>query len=114
MKKSKLLKTGGCIVLMLFILFARNRHIHLPGHGNVENRNLEKSVITHVSSILTDGRKVEFAGKYLCKDYIENGEVRFSANVIYNTISENGLKEMHTAHVVCNEDKDKIIEWKDL
>lgn len=31
MKKSKLLKTGGCIVLILLILFVRNGHIHLPG-----------------------------------------------------------------------------------
>lgn len=71
MKKCNLLKIGGCIVFVLIIMFAKNGHIHLPGHGNVENQN-------------------------------------------HNIISWNGLKERHTAHVVCNEDKDKIIEWKDL
>jgi hypothetical protein len=114
MKKSKLLKIGGCIILVLFILFVKNGHIHFPGHGNIENKNLEESVVNHVSSTLADGEEVEFVSKYLCEDYMENDEVRFSANVIYNIISKNGLKERHSAHVICNEDKDKIIEWKDL
>lgn len=114
MKKCNLLKIGGCIVFVLIIMFAKNGHIHLPGHGNVENQNLEEAVVAYVSSTLADGKKVEFVSKYLCEDYMENDEVRFSANVIYNIISWNGQKERHTAHVVCNEDKDKIIEWKDL
>ena len=61
---------------------ARTGHIHLPGHGNVENQNLEEAVVAHVSARLTDGEKVEFVSKYLCEDYMENDEVRFSA--VYN------------------------------
>ena len=45
---------------------------------------------------------------------MEKDEVRFSTNVVYDIISERGQKERHTAHVITNEDKDKIIDWKDL
>ena len=114
MKKCNLLKIGGCVVFVLLIMFAKNGHIHLPGHGNVENQNLEEAVVAHVTSTLADGKKVEFVSKYLCEDYMENDEVRFSANVVYDIISERGQKERHTAHVITNEDKDKIIDWKDL
>ena len=114
MKKSKFITLAGCIVLVLLVTFAKSGHIHMPGHGNWENKNFEKAVINHVSSILTNDEKVDFGSKFLCKDYKENGEVRFSANVIYYVISRNGTKEKHIAHVVCNEDKDRIIEWKDI
>ena len=79
-----------------------------------ENKNLEEAVVRHASSLLADGGMVEFVSKYLCEDYKENGEVRFSANVIYYVVSADGTKEKHTAHIVCNEDKDRIIEWKDI
>ena len=69
--------------------------------------------LNHVSNTLTDGETVEFRGKYNCEDYKENGDVRFSANVIYDVISNDGTKERRTAHVICNEDKDIIIEWRD-
>ena len=69
--------------------------------------------MNRVSNTLTGGETVEFRGKYNCEDYKENGEVRFSANVIYDVISKDGTKERRTAHVICNEDKDKIIEWRD-
>lgn len=114
MKKCNLLKIGGCIVIVLLIMFAKNGHIHLPGHGNVENQNLQEAVVAYVSSTLADGKRVEFVSKYLCEDYMENDEVRFSANVVYDIISEMGQKERHTAHVITNEDKNKIIDWKDL
>lgn len=87
---------------------------HLPGHGNWENKNLQESVISHVTSTLTNGETVEFGSKYSCEDYMENGEARFSANVTYYVVSKDGSKEMRTAHIVCNEDKDSILKWKDI
>ncbi len=45
---------------------------------------------------------------------VEKDEVRFSANIVFYVISEDGTPEKHIAHVVCNEDKDRIIEWKDI
>ena len=111
MKKSKFLI--GCIVLVVLVSYCKNAHIHLPGHGNWEEKNLKGVVVNHVSNTLTDGETVEFRGKYNCEDYKENGEVRFSANVIYDVISKDGTKERRTAHVICNEDKDIIIEWRD-
>lgn len=112
MKKSKILI--GCIVLVMLVSYCKNDPIHLPGHGNWEEKNLKEAVVNHVSTTLTDGETVEFRGKYNCEDYKENGEVRFSANVIYEVFSKDGTKERRTAHVICNEDKDKIIEWKDV
>ncbi|MBQ6038344.1 MAG: hypothetical protein IJL37_06750 [Bacteroidaceae bacterium] len=114
MKKTKFIKIAACIAVVLLILYAQSGHINLPGHGNRENRNFEEAVISHVSASIVDGEKVEFGSKYLCEDYKENGEVRFSANVSYYIVSTDGTKEKHTAHVVCNEDKDRIIEWKDI
>ncbi|MCE2615755.1 hypothetical protein [Phocaeicola oris] len=114
MKKSKFIKLVGCIVIMLLVALAKKGHIHLPGHGNWENKNFEEAVVNYVSSLLINGEKVEFGNKFLCEDYKENDEVRFSANVIYYVVSRDGTKEKHIAHVVCNEDKDRIIEWKDI
>ena len=108
--KNVLVITG----VMLFVSCVKCGHFNLPGHGNRENTNLIESVVNHVSSQLNNGEKVEFGSKYLCEDYKEKGEVRFSANVIYYVVSKDGSKEKHTAHVVCNEDKDRIIEWKEL
>lgn len=88
--------------------------MHMPGHGNWENKNLKESVISHVSSTLTNGETVEFGSKYSCDEYMENGQARFSANVIYYVVSKNGTKKKCTAHVICNEDRDRIIEWKDI
>lgn len=110
----KFLVLVGCIVALLLYSYATSGHINLPGHGNWENRNFEEAVLNHVSSGLADGETVEFGSKYLCKDYKENDEVRFSANVIYYVVLADGTKERHIAHVTCNEDKDRILEWKDL
>ena len=87
---------------------------HLPGHGNVENKNLQESVIKHVSSTLTNGETVEFGTKYNCDDYMQDGEARFAANVTYYVISKDGTKQQHTARIVTNEDKDVVLDWKDL
>ncbi len=114
MKKSKFIKLAGCIAIVLLVAFAKSGYIHLPGHGNQENKIFEETIINHVSSLLPNDEKVEFGSKSICKDYNENGEVRFSANVIYYLVSKNGAKERHIAHVICNEDKDRIIEWKDI
>lgn len=114
MKRNNLQKICGIVIFVLLIMFAKNGHLHLPGHGNVEEQNLRQAVVDHVSSTLADGKKVEFVSKYLCEDYMEKDEVRFSANVVYDIISGRGQKERHTAHVITNEDKDKIIDWKDL
>ena len=114
MTKNSFIKIAGCIVLVMLYAFAKSGYMNMPGHGNWENKNLEEAVVNHVSSGLTSDEKVEFGGKYLCEDYQENGEVRFSANVIYYIISRNGAKEKHIAHVVCNEDKDRILEWKEI
>ena len=114
MKKSKFITIVGCIAVVLFISYLQSGHIHLPGHGNWENRNFERAVVSHVSSGLAKGEIVEFDSKYLCEDYKENDEVRFSANVIYYVISKDGERKQHTAHVVCNEDKNQILEWKDI
>ena len=35
-------------------------------------------------------------------------------NIPHYVVSADGTKEKHTAHIVCNEDKDRIIEWKDI
>ena len=114
MKKVKFINLAVFIGFMMIIALAKNGHINMPGHGNWENKNLEKAVVQHVSSRLSNGEKVEFGSKFFCEDYKENDEVRFSANVIYYVVSCGGTKEKHVAHVVCNEDKDKIIEWKDI
>ena len=103
-----------CFAIVMLWAYAKSGHINLPGHGNRENKNLEEAVVKHASSLLADGGMVEFVSKYRCEDYKENGEVRFSANVIYHVVSADGTKEKHTAHIVCNEDKDRIIEWKDI
>lgn len=113
MKNGNLMKLAGCTAIALLVAFAGSGHIHLPGHGTWENKNFEEAVVNHVSSQLPHGEKAEFGSKFLCEDYKENGEVRFSANVIYYVVSRNGAKEKHIAHVVCNEDKNRIIEWKE-
>ncbi|WP_273160030.1 hypothetical protein [Bacteroides fluxus] len=114
MKKSKFIRLAACIVFMMIVALTKSGHINMPGHGNWENKNFEEAVINHVSSKLTNGEKIEFGSKFSCEDYKENDEVRFSANVTYYVVSREGTKEKHIAHVVCNEDKDRIIEWKDI
>ena len=115
MKKSNVIKSAVCIaaIVMLFT-FATSGHFNLPGHGNWEDQNLKEAVLGYVSSTLTNGETVEFGGKYLCNDYMENGEARFSANVIYYVVAKDGTKGQRIAHVICNEDKDRIIEWQDV
>ena len=114
MKKSKFVKVVACIAIVMLYACMKSGQIHLPGHGNLENKNFKESVVNYVSSSLDNGETVEFGSKYLCEDYKEDGEVRFSANVIYYVVSKDGVKEKHVAHVVCNEDKDRIIEWKEI
>ena len=79
-----------CIALFLTVCYATSGNLHLPGHGNVEISN--------------------YGNDY----YKENGDVRFSTNVVYNVIARDGSKEKRTAHIICNEDRDKIYEWKDI
>lgn len=112
MKKSSFI--AGCIILMLLIACAKTGHIHLPGHGNVERQNLKESVVNHVTPTLANGETVEFASNYGNDYYKENGDVRFSTNVVYYVITANGSKEKHTAYVVFNEDRDKIYDWKEI
>ena len=114
MKKSQFKNLAVFIVFVMFIALAKSGHINMPGHGNWENNNFEKAVVHHASSILNTGEKVEFGSKFFCEDYKENDEVRFSANVIYYVVSSDGTKKKHVAHVVCNEDKDRIIEGKEI
>ena len=114
MGKSKFTKSAACIIFMIIVVLAKSGHINMPGHGNWENKNFEEAIVNHVSSRLTNGEKVEFGSKFSCEDYKENDEVRFSANVTYYVVSREGTKEIHIAHVICNEDKDRIIEWKDI
>ncbi len=110
----KTLIIPGSTLLIGVMVLASSGHLHLPGHGNRENKHFEEAVISHVQTTLNQAKKVEFGSKSLCKDYKENGEVRFSAQVTYYLVSENGVKERHIAQVVCNEDKDKIIEWNEI
>ena len=77
-------------------------------------RNLQEAVINHVSSTITNGETVEYLGSS-GNDYIKvDGEPCFSTNVSYYVVSPNGAKEKHSAHVVTNVGRDKIIEWKDI
>ena len=62
MKKSKFLI--GCIVSVVLVSYCKNAHIHLPGHGNWEEKSLKGVVVNHVSNTLTNGETVEFRGKY--------------------------------------------------
>lgn len=109
----KLVKTLA-IASIAMLVVSSCKFGHLPGHGNVENKNLQESVITHVSSTLANGEKVEFGTKYNCDDYMQDGEARFAANVTYYVISKDGTKQEHCARIVTNEDKDVILDWKDL
>ncbi|MBR5118189.1 MAG: hypothetical protein IK100_06030 [Muribaculaceae bacterium] len=104
----------GCIALVMLFACSKSGHIHLPGHGNVEKQNLKEAVVNHVSSTLTNGETVEYGGNSGNNYYEENGEVRFSTDVVYYVVAPNGAKEKRKAQVVCNEDRDKIIEWKDI
>ena len=81
-----------CLVLFLAVCYATSGHLHLPGHGNVEKQNLREAVINHVSSTLSNG----------------------STNVSYYVVSPNGSKVKHTSHIITNDDRDKILEWKDI
>lgn len=113
MEKNKLIKIIGIIVVVLVVLYAQSGHINLPGHGNREQKNLQEAVVSYAASQLTNGETVEFGTKYNSNDYKENGEVRYSATVEYYVVAKDGTKVKRTAQVVTNEDKDKIIEWKD-
>lgn len=110
--KSKVLACSVAFVML--VAFVNCEHVHLPGHGNIERQNLEESVIGHVASTCTHGEKVVFGGNSGNDYFTVNGKVRFSTNVTYYVVAPNGTKEKHTAYVVCNEDRDTIIEWHDL
>lgn len=114
MINSKSIRRFGGVLLIIILVLISTGHLHLRGHGNRENINFEELVTNYVQTTLAQRKKVEFGNRFSCQDYKENGELRFSANVTYYLVSENGLKEMHIAHVVCNGDKDKIIEWKEI
>jgi len=110
--KSKIL--FGFLALVMLYAFAKSGHIHLPGHGNVEKQNLKEVVVNHVSPTLTCGERVEFGGNLGNNYYEENGEIRFSTNVTYYVVAQNGTRKKHSAHIVTNEDRDKMIEWQDI
>lgn len=114
MKRDILFKLTGCIAIGGLFVFIKNGHVNLPGHGNLENKKFEETVVNHISSSLVNGGSVEFVCKYLSEDYKECNEIRFSTYIIYNVISKDGTKEKYVAHVICNKDRDKIIEWKDI
>ena len=114
MVNSKSIRRFGGVLLIMILVLLFPRYLHLPGHGNRENMNFEELVINHVQTTLAQRKKVEFGNRFSCQDYNENGQLRFSANVTYYLVSENGVKEMHIAHVVCNGNKDRIIEWKEI
>lgn len=57
MKKSQFKKLAVFIVFVMFIALAKSGHINMPGHGNWENKNFEKAVVHHASSILSTGEK---------------------------------------------------------
>lgn len=117
MKKGRFIKaTIFFLLIVILVLYAKSGHFNLPGHGNWEDNNLKNSVVNHVSPTLRKGRMVEFGGKFSCEDYKDNkdNEVRFSANVIYYVVSNDGKREQHIAHIVTNEDKDSIIEWNEI
>ena len=103
-----------CLVLFLAVCYATSGHLHLPGHGNVEKQNLREAVINHISSTLSNGEKVEFVGNSGNDYFKEDGEARFSTNVSYYVVSPNGSKVKHTSHIITNDDRDKILEWKDI
>lgn len=113
MEKGKLIKIIGIVVVVLLVLYAQAGHINLPGHGNREQKNLQEAVVNYAASQLTNDETVEFGTKYNSNNYKENGEVRYSATVEYYVVAKDGSKVKHTAQVVTNEDKDKIIEWKE-
>ncbi|MCR5575312.1 MAG: hypothetical protein K6F78_10920 [Bacteroidaceae bacterium] len=113
MEKGKLIKIIGIIVVVLLVLYAQAGHINLPGHGNREQKNLQEAVVNYAASQLTNDETVEFGTKYNSNNYKENGEVRYSATVEYYVVAKDGSKVKHTAQVVTNEDKDKIIDWKE-
>lgn len=111
--KNKLLTVALCLVIVIIAVCLKPGHIHLPGHGNWENRNFERAVVQHVASGISQDKKVELIGKYSCEDYEEEGEMKFSAHVIYEIVTTDGARTRHTAHVVCNEDKDTILDWEE-
>ena len=113
MEKGKLIKIIGIVVVVLVVLYAQAGHINLPGHGNREQKNLQEAVVNYAASQLTNDETVEFGTKYNSNNYKENGEVRYSATVEYYVVAKDGSKVKHTAQVVTNEDKDKIIDWKE-
>lgn len=114
MRKNRSIRRFGEVLLIMIFVLVSTGYLHLPGHGNRENMNFEELVTNYVLTTLAQRKKVEFGNRFSCQDYKENGELRFSANVTYYLVSENGVKEMHIAHVVCNGKKDKIIEWKEI
>ncbi len=114
MRNSRLTKTLGGILLISFFVPVFTGHLHLPGHGNRENKHFEELVTGYVQTTHAKGKKVEFGNRFSCKDYKESGELRFSANVTYYLVSDNGMQEKHCAHVVCDEDKEKIIKWEEI
>lgn len=114
MKIHQTIKIVLYIAAVLLAVYLQAGHINMPGHGNRENMNLEETVVRHVSSSLPHGERAVFGCRYLCDDYRQNGEARFSATVVYYVISGNGERAEHTARIVCNEDRSRIIEWQEI
>ena len=114
MKRNNYFKLSSCIIIVILFIAIKNGYINWPGHGNLENLKFEETVVSHVVSNLPDDETVEFGSKFLCKNYKDNGKVRFSANVVYFIVSKDGVKKKHIAHVICNENKDRIIEWRNI
>lgn len=112
--KNKTIKITLYAAILLFIAYLKAGHINMPGHGNQEEQNLEKAVSDHVFPTLSNGETIKFGYKYSCNDYMENGEARFSAIIVYHIVASNGEKTGHTAHIVCNEDKTRILKWQEI
>ena len=50
-------------------------------------------VVNYVTSTLTNGETVEFVGTYGNDYFKENGDFRFSTNLVYTVIARDGSQE---------------------
>lgn len=56
-------------------------------------------VVNYVTSTLTNGETVEFVGSYGNVYFKENGDFRFSTNVVYMVIARDGSQENVLPHI---------------
>ena len=60
-RNSRLIKTSGSILLIMFFVLVSTGHLHLPGHGNRENRFFEELVTNHVQRTLAKAKRLNLA-----------------------------------------------------